>query len=259
MDKKPEDQIAESLETTPELLPYIPGLLADLWVLGSSIDVIIELIQSLNLPPVSTRVLDAGCGKGAVGITLAQNYGFQLYGIDLYEPFLEEAKMKAEEKGVSDLCHFELGDMHEKLTGDEQFTIVIYASIGGALGSFDECVGKLRKSVSQGGYIIIDDGFLKGKKELKIPGYEHYVSHKKVKKQLTSHGDKLLKEIILPESYIRSINRDYLEHIKKRAEKLIVKQNEISHLIRQYLKRQEHESEIIEKEITGAVWLLQKV
>ncbi|MBD3223716.1 MAG: hypothetical protein GF313_03255 [Caldithrix sp.] len=44
---------------------------------------------------------------------------------------------------------------------------MIFASLGGLLGSLPETVGKLRRQVRSGGFMIIDDGFLKRSNPIK--------------------------------------------------------------------------------------------
>ena len=61
-------QIAESLDATPELLPFLPELLAD-WT-SSRPEEVLRFLEPLELPP-TTRALDLGCGKGVVALALA--------------------------------------------------------------------------------------------------------------------------------------------------------------------------------------------
>jgi 2-polyprenyl-3-methyl-5-hydroxy-6-metoxy-1,4-benzoquinol methylase len=68
------------------MLPYIPYLLQDLWALGSSVEIILKVIKELELPK-SAKVLDLGCGKGAVSIQIASRFGFHVTGIDAMEHF----------------------------------------------------------------------------------------------------------------------------------------------------------------------------
>jgi len=253
-----EKDIAQSLETTPELLPFIPELVADMWALGSSPDRVVELLKPLDLPSEETRVLDLGCGKGAVPITLAHQLGFRAMGIDACRPFLEDAKSKAKEYNVSELCQFEFGDMRKAVKNLKNFDVVIYASIGSVLGGFDESVGKLRQTVRPDRYIIIDDGFLKESNKLDRAGYEHYAPHDETLKQLTSHGDTLLREIIYTDEETRDLNNRYLELIRPRAEKLIKNHPESADSVSSYIKNQEKECEIIDKYVAGAIWLLQR-
>lgn len=250
--------IAKSLDAKPELLPFIPELVADIWALGSSPDLVIELLKPLDLSQKTTRVLDLGCGKGAVSITLAHRLGFQVFGIDGFNPFLEEAKSKSKEYNVSNLCHFEFGDIREFIRKAENFDIVIYAAIGDVLGGFNECVGKLRQTIRPGGYMLIDDGFLKESTKIEREGYECYVPHDETLKQLTSYGDTLLKEIVFTAEEMRAINDRHTEVIRQRAEKLTRNHPELADSFSWYIKNQERECEILETDVVGAIWLLQR-
>jgi len=174
MNNNLEKSVAQSLDATTGMLPFVPELIKDMWALGSFPDRIVELLRPFNLPPEKTRILDLGCGKGAVFITLAHELGFRAVGIDACRPFLEEAKSKAEEYRVSERCRLEYGDIRKAVQTLKDFDVVIYVSLGGTLGGFDAIVGKLRQTVRPGGYLVIDDGFLKESNKLNRAGYEHY-------------------------------------------------------------------------------------
>ena len=217
MENSTRDSIAQSMETSTKMLPYLPELLTDMWALGCSLDQIIDLVESLNLPAETTKVLDLGCGKGAVLVNLASKFGFQVTGIDASDDFLEEAKRKADEFHVAERCDFRLGDIREFIKKPSEYDMVVFASLGGILGPFDECVGKLRRTIRPGGYMIIDDGYLKGNTKIQRSGYGHYVSRQEALKQLTSHGDVIVKEVSTVEES-KKINEEYLAALKTKAE-----------------------------------------
>jgi cyclopropane fatty-acyl-phospholipid synthase-like methyltransferase len=258
MDDEQQQEIARAFEMSPELLPYIPELIADLWELGSSLEVIVGAIRPLELPEGQTRVLDLGCGKGAISITLAKEFGFQALGIDLFEPFVQEARAKAKEMHVGALCQFVHGDMRDAIKSYRNFDVAVYAAVGSALGTWDQCVAKIRRCVRPEGFIVIDDGYLAGNEKVDRSGYEHYVGHEETLQQLTAHGDTLLREVTQSQDYLKSLNSRFLESIRKRVEKLSKKHPEAADILRGYVKDQELESEIIETMLTGAVWLLQR-
>jgi len=251
-------EVAAALDATPELLPFIPELLADLWALGSSPELIVEWLRPLGLPPASTRVLDLGCGKGAVAIKLSRELGFQVLGVDLFEPFVEDARRRAEGLGVGDLCQFRKADLRDALSEARDFDIVIYASVGGVLGRLDQFVGALRLALRPGGYMVIDEGFLTEETALDQPGYEHLAAYDQTIKQLTAHGDALLREVIFSSEETRAMNRNYTELIRRRAEQLARRHPEAADSLFDYVKRQERECELFEKEVVAAVWLLQR-
>jgi len=258
MNERQQREVAEAFDATPELLPFIPELLADLWALGSSLEVIVELLRPLGLPAQTTRVLDLGCGKGAVALTLAQKFGFQALGVDFFEPFIQEARERAEEMGVASLCQFVCADIRDALGEARDFDVVIYASVGRVLGKLDECVAKLRQCVHAGGYMLIDDVFLAESGRIESRWYEHCANHDETLRQLTAHGDALLREVIIPTEDEKAFNRKYTELIRQRAEKLAELHPGAADSLFWWVENEERESEIMETNVTSAVWLLQR-
>lgn len=202
--------------------------------------------------------MDLGCGKGAVAITLAREFGFQALGVDFFEPFIQEARERAQEMGVASRCQFVCADMRDALGEARDFDVVIYASIGGVLGKFDQCVAKLRRCVHPGGYMLIDDGFLADPEKVESPWYEHCATHQETLRRLTANGDILLREVIIPTDDVKALNRKSTELIRRRVEKLAKLHPEAADSLFWYVEKQERESEIMETAVTSAVWLLQR-
>lgn len=252
-----EKEVAASLETTPEVLPFIPELLTDLWELGSFPERIVEILRMVKLPPKTTRVLDLGCGKGAVSITLAKELGFQCLGIDAFAPFLKAAEKIAAEKGFSGMCRFEFGDIREAVKTARNFDVVVLASVGSPWGMLDQTVGTLRRTVRPGGYLLIDEGFLAESAKNDQANYEYLVPHGLALKQLTAHGDRLLREVIIPTAELQAMNNRYTELIRQRAAQLTKRHPEAADLLWEYVQNQERECEILESTYVGAIWLLQ--
>lgn len=252
-----ERQIAAALEITPDLLPFLAELLADIWALGSWPAVIAEMLGTRSLPG-STRVLDLGCGKGAVSIRLAQDLGFRVLGVDLFEPFIEEARQRARREGVDERCEFRVADSLDVLRGEDVFDVVVWAALGGALGGFDRCVGRLKRVVRPSGYIVIDDGFLVSDHAIARSGYEHYTSREETHRLLTQHGDELLEETLIPRSEVEACNRENNRRIHARAKGLTERFPEHADRLAGYVDSQVAECEILESSVAAAVWLLQR-
>lgn len=256
MRKKLEEQVAASLDGVPALLPYLPELLADLWEIGGSREIVAELLRPLNLPPRSTWLLDLGCGKGAIAIHLAKEFSFRVSGVDGFAPFIEEAKKHAAENGVADLCHFQYGDLRDFLNPKHLFDVVVYAGVG-AFDNLGESVTNLRKCVRRGCYIIIDDVFL-AEDAANIPGYAGYANHDETIRRLTAHGDTLIKEVIIPSEELREENLKNTKLIRRRAQRLAQKYPADAGLILSYVQKQESETDLLGSAIPCAVWLLQR-
>lgn len=250
-----ERQIATALETTPDLLPFLPELLADIWALGSWPTVIAEMLGTRGLPR-STRVLDLGCGKGAVGIRLARDLGVRVLGVDLFEPFIEDARRRARREGVDERCEFRVADSRDVLKSEDGFDVVVWAALGGALGNIDRCVGQLRSVVRPRGYIVIDDGFLVSDHAITRSGYEHYTSREETHRLLIQHGDELLQETLIPRSEVEARNHENNRCIQARAKGLTERFPEHADRLAGYVESQVAECEILESSIAAAVWLL---
>ena len=117
-----------------ELFPFLPYILQDLWEIGTSPQVIMDLVRKHAENHSNLRVLDLGCGKGAVSIKLAKEFNCQCHGIDAVKEFIGEANEKAGEFGVDHLCQFAVADLRETIKALSRFDIIILGSIGPVFG-----------------------------------------------------------------------------------------------------------------------------
>jgi SAM-dependent methyltransferase len=248
-------QIAAALDATPKLVPYLAELLTDLWDLGSSPDLVKDWLRELALP-AQTKVLDLGCGKGAISLTLARDLGFKVHGIDLFEPFILDARARASEWGLDHLCRFEQGDLKQALQSATGYDVVVYASVG-ALGRLDHTVARLRQTVGRGGYMVIDEGFLAPGVDPQ-PGFGTLVPHAETNRLLTSHGDEILHERTMDPAEMRALDERYIESISTRAEELAAAHPGDADLIRSYIDRQQAAAAAWERSAISAAWLVQR-
>jgi len=256
MNEKIKGSIAASMETETKMLPYLPYLIQDLWVLGSSVDQILSGIESLNLPK-KTAVLDLCCGKGGVSVQIAQKFGFKVTGIDVMTEFLNIAKKKASEFNVIHLCDFIKQDVHDYVKNSHEFDIVILGAAGSIFGDLEKTIGVLRSQLKEGGYLFLDDGYLKKVDRIDRKGYEYYLNYEKSKAALVSYNDRIVAEINTSE-VSKSINFEYQKLIEKRGSELIRLHPEMKNEIRKYLNGQAEECHILDSEIEGVLWIIQK-
>ncbi len=249
-------EIAGSLGAAPELLPFIPELLADLWSLGGSPERVVDFLRPLPLVPGDTKVVDLGCGKGATAVRLAAELGFRMFGVDGFSPFVETARKMAEEHGVSDMCRFECAELRQAIADSKNYDVAVYAA-GGVLTPA-ECVKEIRRTVRPEGYMVIHDAFLKSGTSAAFPGYENYTTHAETMEMFLAFGDKLLRETVFSDAEIRDMNRKNTQHIRFRAAELSQKHPDKADLFAKYVKDQEGESEILDHTAGVAIWLIQK-
>jgi SAM-dependent methyltransferase len=253
-----EKTVSEALECDPELLPYLPRLLTDLWPLGSSPDVYVELLKSLDLDLPDAKVLDLGCGKGAVPVTLARSLGWAAVGVDICGPFIEEARRKAGEYGVGALCRFEIGDIRRYVQQERDFDVVVYAHLGSTLGGFGEIAACLRRCIKPRRYMLVDDGFLKEEAAVARKGYRHYRSRDETTALLTSHGDTLMGEVVIPDEDTHDLDRRYIEAMRGQAASITAEKPDLADALARYIRSQQEECVLSEESVSRAIWLLQK-
>lgn len=117
----------------------------------------------------------------------------------------------------------------------------------------------LRQTVRAGGHMIIDDGFRVTSNKISYPGYDHYAFYQETIRQLTSHGDIILRENVVPIEDVKGRHRRETGLIAGRVESLTREHPELTNSFFEYLEHEKQECEILERNIAEAMWLLQKV
>ncbi len=111
----------------------------------------------LRLTP-GTRVLDLGSGSGEMLCTWARDYGITGVGVDMSRLFSSQAKLRAEELGVTDRVEFLHGDAVGYVAENK---VDIAACIGATWigGGFAGTIELLRKSLVDGGILLIGEPY----------------------------------------------------------------------------------------------------
>lgn len=251
------EKLAQSLTgDSTDIIPFLPYLLQDLWELGSSPQEMLSLIKNHIPLNEDARVLDLGCGKGAVSIRLAKELGCCCKGIDLLPDFVQYAREKAAEYGVDSLCEFTVGDITEAVQAERGYDLVIYGSVGNILGSQYETLKALSGTVRPGGHILLDDAYSAEGNEgaLLFPG--DYPTLSEWKSAISKAGLKLA-AIHAPEKNPNNA-QDFIK-IKRRAEELSRAYPAKRELFARYVQNQQNEYADLESSLVEIVFLLNKV
>lgn len=251
------EMIAYALEVEPELLPYIPELLADIDELGSDAELITDVIAGLGLEK-SALVIDAGCGKGAVALEIAQRLRLAVTGIDLFSPFIDDATQKAASAGLSDLCIFRRADILKYVDTGELFDLAIFAAMGDVLGPLDESMGILRRMVRPGGYIIIHDDYVKEGGSTDFKRWEGYVGRDETIRRLQAHGDKIVREVPEADENLLAEYEQDNNCIRRRAEDLAGRQPELREMLMAFVRDQIDECDFMAENMAPVVWVLKR-
>lgn len=246
--------IVESLDGTsnPELFPFLDYLLQDLTEIGTEPRLVEKLIRT-HIQARPLRVLDLGCGKGAVSIHLARVLGCQVTGIDGMEAFIQAAQKLAASHQVAHLCNFIQGDIREKVKELNGFDVVILGAIGPVFGFMGDTLKAVLPTLNKGGFVIIDDGF---KEDNTLPAYDKVLGKTDFYTQIAENGFSILEEIILSAEDIASPNQSTQQCIVTRAKELVQKVPDRAELFNNYVQAQENEIDVMENRLTVGIWLL---
>ena len=254
--KSLEKSVVASLDGTDnELYPYLPYILQDLWEIGSDPDPVIQLINKHSIDAADLKVLDLGCGKGAVSIQAAKSLGCSCYGIDAVPEFIEYAREKAEGFEVEHLCKFVQGDIREEVKHLHGYDAIILGSIGPVFGDFYLTLTTLSNCINNNGLLIIDEGYMDDNSP-----YTHQGIQKRgeILQQIEMAGMQLIDEKILPREDINQSNEQILGKIQSRCSELMKKHPDKKDLFLGYIKKQKQENVVLENKAICSTMVIQK-
>ncbi|MCZ0860954.1 class I SAM-dependent methyltransferase [Methanocorpusculum sp. MG] len=107
------------------------------------------------LPQGTLRILDVGCGTGAMGLILAE-MGHEVLGIDLSEGMMDVGRKKNEKCGLSMI--FQKGDAEHPPFADDSFDVVVNRHLLWTLPHPDTALASWKRIIHPGGRIIVIDG-----------------------------------------------------------------------------------------------------
>ncbi|MFW5739251.1 MAG: SAM-dependent methyltransferase [Myxococcota bacterium] len=249
------DSLAAYFGVAPEIAHFIPDLLVDFFELGSYPETLVQLARRAGLSS-GAHVVDLGCGKGAVALTMARDIGVRVHGIDAMAPFITEARQRAREQGLDPLCEFTCEDLRNTVERDASYDAALFVSVGEVLGDNGSTVGAIRRIVRPGGLIIVDDGWTE--RPCDLPGYATMTSHREVVRQLTSHGDEIVEELVYEAGDIRRMNALYQARIEAQVQRLSAAHPEHADAFRAYLEREKAENRVLDSDVVGASWVLRR-
>ena len=251
-----DEKLAKSLTAdTTEIIPFLPYLLQDLWELGSSGEEMLSLVRRHITIGKDFSVLDLGCGKGAVSVTLARALGIRCKGIDLIPDFIREAAAKAIEHGVERLCNFEVGNIRKSITVENGYDLTIFGAVGDVLGGHSETLDALKATVKPGGYMLLDDGYRADDDDSILHFDGEYPTLGQWRELIRRAG---LSLIALSPAEDRPNDNHEFECIYRRAQELIQIHPQHRLMFERYVENQRDEYDDLAERVIGATLLLQK-
>ena len=248
-------EVAEALETTPDLLPLMPAILQDLPDLGGGCTgPVIEALDQIGLPD-TPRLLDLGCGRGELAIALARKYRAAVTGIDAFPPFVAAARASALAAAVD--CDFKVGDLRRAAATERGYEAVLLIAVGPVFGDHAATIAALRRTVRTGGRIVIADACLDGPAP---PGavWQAYADCPTTERALESAGDRLILARPLRPT-MHAWNAHAMAAIRRRTAELAARHPTLASSLAAYMARQEQEVAYLEiGPVVSMLWILER-
>ncbi|MDD8026948.1 MAG: class I SAM-dependent methyltransferase [Acidobacteriota bacterium] len=247
------ESVVESLDGFDVgLYPHLPYLLQDLWRMGSDPETMVSLLKKEGVVR-PRRVLDVGCGKGAVSIRIAEELGCPVTGIDAVPAFIDAARRRATEHRVGRLCRFVIGDIRARTWEPEKFDAIVFGALGSVLGDLQETLTIPARSLNDRGYVLLDDGYLE---DAAPTAYDRCLRKSIFYGQIAAAGFEVVAEAILGKEEIEATDRSYYISIERRAVELMRRFPDQAGLFQGYLDAQERENSVLENDLVCGTWLL---
>lgn len=251
-----EEMLAWSMDAEVELLPFLPEVFQDLEELGARTTEVLQVLSQVELPE-SPRMLDLGCGKGAVSLALVQRFGGTVHGLDGMAAFISHAESQAAAKGITEQCIFAQADVRKAVLESRDYDLACLLALGDVLGSAQETVATLRECVKPGGFMLIDDAYLRDgatPPEDVVNCFDHATTNE----LLQSSGDTIVAELVIDGPETAAYYESMTARIAARAEALARENPADAELLLGYIERQKEEVDVLLGPIVGAMWLIRR-
>lgn len=248
-----EESVTGSLDGTDTgILKFLPYLLQDHLEIGSDPETMARLISD-HIGKENLKVLDLGCGKGAVSVRVAAEPRCEVTGIDALTEFIREAEEWSRNNNVSDRCSFKVGDIRVKINELRGFDVVILGAIGPVFGNMEVTLNKVKDVLNVPGYVLLDDGYIEDDLETE---YDRAPRKSEFFRQIDAAGFTVVKEEIFERDGLTEADEAIFSSIKQRADELKDQYPELADLFQGYVDNQAYENRILETVITTGTWLL---
>jgi SAM-dependent methyltransferase len=250
-------EVARSVDATPDLIPVLGALFADLDALGSTPRRLVSLVASSSVLRVSEpglSVLDLACGKGVVAVEMARRLGAKVTGVDGCREFLDRGRALGELEGVQARCRWVEADVRRyakrcRVRYDVAMMIGLFPLAEAAL--------MLRRLTRPGGLYIVDDAVL-DPRHPDADEFAHVPDAAACRAFIEGLGDRVERRVLLPRAAMTSQNRAILSRLESAARRVAKSRPEVRRSLRAFLRRQREASGILEGPLRPTIWVIHR-
>lgn len=144
------------------------------------------------------------------------------------------------------------------LTGTiEPADAVVYAALGDVLGPLDVTMAAIRCYARPGGYVVVNDCFLRDPCNRGFLGFENYADLTETRRRLTACGDELVLELLEPsDDDLDDVDEAVL--LAARATDLAARHPHLASVLEDFARSQQDEYDYLDEHTVGAVWAVRR-
>lgn len=252
--QKYDSEFLKSLDAEEiEILPYLSYILQDLWSLGSLSKYVVELVKKHIPTDQLKNVIDLGCGKGELLVSLRKEFEFKCYGVDIVPDFINAGVEQIHLYGFTDDITLKKGDIKSHLTELKNIDIVIYAHDSDLLGNVFETLRVFNSNMSSNSWICFESLYSLTEQGSDNPNKDEFFD------QVNQSGLKLIDSIDWKLEDLKNMNEFQVARIENRVLELVEKHPDKKELFLNYLKNQQEECQELENNLQCVSLLLRKV
>lgn len=244
--------VAASLDAPAEALPLIPELFASLTALGSQPRRVVVWLRAAGVGP-GQRVLDLGCGKGAVSITLARALGCRLLGVDAFGPFVEAARERAQVCGVGGRCEFLCKPIEPWRRCGPLFDVVMMLGVWPLV----RAAAMARRLTRPGGAYLIDD-CVRVQRWTDDEAVRGVPTARQARAALEDAGDRVERWHVLSKSAARRHETALYDRLRRQAARMGRRDPDRRPLLRECLRRQREAIRALSGPLRASLWLVRR-
>ncbi|MDQ2775339.1 MAG: methyltransferase domain-containing protein [Acidobacteriota bacterium] len=114
---------------------------------------VLDMVETLKLAR-GTRILEVGCGAGATSVALAVK-GYRVEAVDSVEKMVRATQKLARERGVDDLVHSQIADIHNLGYADGEFTVALAVGVMPWMPALQAPLSELARVLAPEGRLIV--------------------------------------------------------------------------------------------------------
>lgn len=244
-----ERSIAASLDTPRALVPVLAQLFRGTRALGSEPRRLAGMLARAGVGPGS-RVIELGCGKGALAVELAARTGCRVLGVDACAPFVAEARSLGACRVGGGRCRFVVRDVAD-VTGPARYDGAIMVGLYGV----ERARRVLRRLTLPGGVYLLDDA-VRGTGASGAP--RSIPTLAAARRLLASGGDTIIEEYRVPAARTASIERSLRRTLSRNARALARARPDLGAQLAEFLERQRRGADALARELVPVAWAVRR-